>query len=102
MTSLSLALRFQKLTVSGHGTTTEFSVWATHALASYPHVAKRLREEVAGLLRQSPNPDYADLEGLPYLNNFTREVLRLQPPGMLLYHPWITGKVASNTPVGHD
>lgn len=51
-------------------------------MIEYPAEAQRLRTEVAGLLRHNPVPDYRDIEALPYLKNFTREVLRVQCPGV--------------------
>ncbi|KAM7205465.1 putative cytochrome p450 protein [Naviculisporaceae sp. PSN 640] len=69
---------------AGHETTNEFLVWGTYALANFPHVATRLRKEVLELLHHSTSPTYAELEGLPYLNNFAREVLRMWPPATMI------------------
>lgn len=48
-------------------------------------MAKRLRDEVQGLLKRTPTPGYGDVESLRYLNNFCREVLRVHCPGK---HPY--------------
>ena len=53
----------------------------TYVFTQYPEITKRLRQEVQELLRRTPNPDYIDIENLPHLNNFTRELLRWQCPG---------------------
>jgi cytochrome P450 len=51
-------------------------------MTEHPDEAKRLRAEVDELLRREPVPEQRSIENLPYLHNFTREVLRLQAPGV--------------------
>lgn len=53
-------------------------------MIEYPAETKRLRAEVNELLRQKPLSDLnqRDIESLPYLNNFMREVLRVHCPGV--------------------
>ncbi|KAL8995735.1 MAG: hypothetical protein Q9169_004593 [Polycauliona sp. 2 TL-2023] len=71
--------------LAGHETTASALTWAVYLLAKHPHIQKRLRDEVQSLL---PNPvDEPDaivtsdmIEKMPYLNNVSREVLRLFPP----------------------
>lgn len=73
-------------TAAGHETTAISLVWATHALSLYPDVAERLRVEAQELLAKAPNPDYNDLESLPYLEKFTKEIFRFLAPRK---HPMI-------------
>ncbi|KAK5652883.1 hypothetical protein OQA88_9549 [Cercophora sp. LCS_1] len=63
-------------TAAGHETTSLSLVWATHVLSIHHDVAARLRTEIKALLATKPNPDYNDLEGLPYLEKFTKELYR--------------------------
>ena len=41
-----------------------------------------LRTEFSSILRTVKEPEYADIERLPYVDNFLREVLRVYCPGM--------------------
>ncbi|OIW30733.1 cytochrome P450 [Coniochaeta ligniaria NRRL 30616] len=66
----------------GHETTASSFVWATHVLSTYPDVERRLLAEIRQLLKRSPRPDYAEIEGLRYLNNFMRELLRVHCPAI--------------------
>ncbi|KAF2647599.1 cytochrome P450 [Lophiostoma macrostomum CBS 122681] len=52
------------------------SIW--HFLSQNPSAYARLRSEISVLNSQPPTKD--DLNRFPYLNNFLKEVLRLQPP----------------------
>ncbi|KAK0641982.1 cytochrome P450 [Cercophora newfieldiana] len=67
---------------AGHETTAGALVWATQLLIEHPDKASRLRTEINGLLHQSPVPDQRGIDSLAYLNNFAREVLRLQCPAI--------------------
>ena len=80
-----LSTQLTDLLYLGHETTAVSLVWATHALSVYPTVAHRLREEVQALLAAKPDPDYHDLENLPYMEKFTKELFRFVSPGK---HPF--------------
>jgi len=67
--------------ILGHETTAISLVWATHALSIYPDVADRLRTETQDLLATKPDPDYHDLENLPYMDKFTKELFRFISAG---------------------
>ncbi|KAK0732281.1 cytochrome P450 [Lasiosphaeris hirsuta] len=67
---------------AGHETTAGALTWATQLLIEYPDATQRLRAEAASLLQRNPTPDQHSIEGLPYLHNFAREVLRLQCPAV--------------------
>ena len=47
-----------------------------------PAVQSRLREEVTSTLKEHPQLDYMVIENMHYLNNVTREGLRLMPPSI--------------------
>ncbi|KAG9090366.1 hypothetical protein FS749_000612 [Ceratobasidium sp. UAMH 11750] len=63
---------------AGHETTSTSTTWALYALTLYPTVQDKLRQELlsAGF---GEEPSMADLEKLPYLDNFVRETLRVYP-----------------------
>ena len=65
---------------AGHETSATTLTWAVHVLATRPDIQKKLRDEVMTILT-SADPDFAEIEGLRYLNNFCREVLRVYAPG---------------------
>ncbi|KAG8769239.1 hypothetical protein FRC12_005086 [Ceratobasidium sp. 428] len=64
--------------VAGHETTGTSTTWALYALAKYPEVQRKLRQELleSGL---GDEPSMADLDKLPYLGDFVHECLRLYP-----------------------
>ncbi|KAG8740821.1 hypothetical protein FRC10_003849 [Ceratobasidium sp. 414] len=63
---------------AGHETTSTSTTWALYALTLYPTIQTKLRQELlsAGL---GEAPSMAELDKLPYLDNFLREVLRVYP-----------------------
>lgn len=70
--------------VAGYETSGNTLTWATNRLSIRPDIQEKLRAEVQGLLARKPNPDYADLEGLHYLDNFSKENLRFQASGIMV------------------
>jgi cytochrome P450 len=66
----------------GHETTASALVWGTHLLTKHPEAGRKLQAEVSSLLRRSPTPSYREIESLPYLNNFSRELLRVECPAI--------------------
>ncbi|RBR21543.1 uncharacterized protein FIESC28_04811 [Fusarium coffeatum] len=65
------------LLILGHDTTACSITWAIHELSRRPDVQQRLREEIMDLDNTCPMPFFPDIDKLPYLHNFVREVLRL-------------------------
>jgi cytochrome P450 len=62
-------------------------MWAAYALATFPDAQAKLFAEIAILYEGQPSdwePDFADIEALPYLNNFVRELLRVYSPALFL------------------
>ncbi|KAG9084063.1 hypothetical protein FRC06_004251, partial [Ceratobasidium sp. 370] len=76
---------------AGHETTSTSTTWALYALTLYPTVQIKLRQELlnAGL---GEAPSMAELEKLPYLDNFVREVLRVYPAA-----PMVSRQAAQDT-----
>ena len=72
--------------VAGHETTATGTTWAIHQLTQNPAVQSRLRDELRTLDTDTPTLD--ELNALPYLDNFVKEVLRFYSPV-----PW-TARVA--------
>lgn len=64
----------------GHETTAGALTWALHALTLNRDIQNHLRNEIE-LTIKSTSPTQAELDNLPYLNNFVKEVLRFYPPG---------------------
>ncbi len=67
------------LFVAGHETSANALAWALYMLAQYPLVTRKLLTELDREL-QGAAPTAADLDRLPYLEQVTKEVLRLYPP----------------------
>jgi cytochrome P450 len=74
------------LIFAGSDTTSLSLAWGLLQLAEHPMVQRRLREELLSVgAAQLPTGEemesvYGAISDLPYLNNVTREVLRLIPP----------------------
>ena len=64
--------------VAGHETTATGTTWAIHQLTQNPAVQSRLRDELRTLDTDTPTLD--ELNSLPYLENFVKEVLRFYAP----------------------
>ncbi|KAF4454666.1 benzoate 4-monooxygenase cytochrome P450 [Fusarium albosuccineum] len=65
------------LLVLGHDTTACSITWAIHELTCHPECQQRLRDEIMSLYKTCATPGFNDIDKLPYLHNFVREVLRL-------------------------
>ncbi|KAK2765048.1 hypothetical protein FQN54_008747 [Arachnomyces sp. PD_36] len=66
---------------AGHETTAMATTWSAYVLATRPDIQDRLRSEISTLSHQF---DYNEIESLPYLNNFCREILRVYNPALTI------------------
>ncbi|KAI0791591.1 cytochrome P450 [Irpex lacteus] len=64
--------------VAGHETTSTATAWALFALAQYPDVQAKLRDELLSVSTESPSME--ELQALPYLDMVVKEVLRHHTP----------------------
>lgn len=62
---------------AGHETVAGTMVWASYVLATKPEIQDRLRAEIVDTLKENPTPGYAEIERMPYMNNFVKEVIRV-------------------------
>lgn len=65
--------------VAGHETTATGLAWTAYELACNPEVQTKLREEVAAMAAENPQPSIDDLMALPYLDGVIKEAMRLRP-----------------------
>ncbi|KAF9773160.1 hypothetical protein IL306_009066 [Fusarium sp. DS 682] len=65
------------LLILGHDTTACSITWAVHELSRRPDCQQRLRDEINSMDDTCSMPDFSDIDKLPYMHNFVREVLRL-------------------------
>lgn len=75
-------LQVLQFVTAGHETTAGALTLTSYLLATNPDVQTRLREEVNATLAEHPQLDYTVIENMQYLNNVTREGLRLMPPAI--------------------
>jgi len=71
---------------AGHETTATALTWAVYVLATHEGEQERLYAEIQTASEgHQPGwiPTYEEIEGLKYLNNFTREVLRRYSPAII-------------------
>ncbi|RYP27267.1 hypothetical protein DL768_011253 [Monosporascus sp. mg162] len=66
-----------QLMAAGHDTSANILSWSLYILATKQDIQDKLREEMLRELGEVPEPTYAQIEALPYLDNFTRETLRV-------------------------
>ena len=74
-------IRDQLLTlfVAGHETSANGLAWALYLLAQHPRIAAKLLNEIDRTIGTEP-PSPADFDRMPYLEQVTKEVLRVYPP----------------------
>ncbi|KAK8859070.1 cytochrome P450 [Apiospora arundinis] len=96
------------LLLAGHDTSSNALSWSAYTMATNPDIQDKLRREVVELLSSlskhrkttttttpSPSssggisssslPSFAEIDALPYLHNFVREVLRVYPPAAIMF-----------------
>ncbi|RYP39457.1 hypothetical protein DL767_002191 [Monosporascus sp. MG133] len=66
-----------QLMAAGHDTSANILSWSLYIMATKQDIQDKLREEMLLELGEAPEPAYAQIEALPYLDNFTRETLRV-------------------------
>jgi len=71
------------LLLAGHETTATTLTWAWWFLDHHPHVADRLRGEVATVIGER-TPSYDDVAALPFTNAVVSETLRLRPAAWMI------------------
>ncbi|KAI0106439.1 cytochrome P450 3A5 [Nemania sp. FL0031] len=69
-------------TSAGHESTAGAISWALYVLSTRHEIQDKLRAEVQALPEDPLKSTYEQINGLPYLHNFVREVLRVYPPSM--------------------
>ncbi|KAI0536583.1 cytochrome P450 3A5 [Xylaria digitata] len=70
-------------TSAGHESTANSLSWALYVLSTRHEIQDQLRAEVQELLKCSAKPTYDEINGLLYLHNFVREVLRVYTPSLM-------------------
>lgn len=68
------------LMVLGHDTTACALVMTVYSLAHNPDHQESLRSEINTLLAESSTPTFEELDRLPFMDNFLKEVLRVYCP----------------------
>ncbi|KAI3321886.1 cytochrome P450 3A5 [Xylariaceae sp. AK1471] len=66
-----------------HESTANSISWALYVLSTKHDIQDRLRTEVRLLLESSPKPTYEEINALPYLHNFVREIMRVHTPSIM-------------------
>ena len=70
--------------LAGHETVSSALSWAIYFLCRHPHLQTRLRRDILAHLPRIRDPTWsavaADIDGIPFLQAFCNETLRLRPP----------------------
>ncbi|KAK7996711.1 hypothetical protein PG989_004751 [Apiospora arundinis] len=74
-----------QLMVGGVDTTANMLAWSSYVLANHHDIQDKLRREILNFLARVSEPTYADINTLPYLNGFVKELLRVYSPGTTIY-----------------
>ncbi|KAK8112458.1 cytochrome P450 3A5 [Apiospora sp. TS-2023a] len=76
------------LLAGGHDTSANALSWSVYTMATKPEMQDKLRHEILELSDRasapSGFPSFAEIDALPYLHNFVREVLRVYPPAVFM------------------
>ncbi|KAK8033597.1 cytochrome P450 [Apiospora marii] len=70
-----------QLMAGGVDTTANMIAWSSYVLAKNHDIQDKLQAEILDFLSRVPNPTYPDIDTLPYLNGFVKEMLRVYCPG---------------------
>ncbi|KAI1305726.1 cytochrome P450 3A5 [Xylaria venustula] len=70
-------------TSAGHESAANTVTWALYILATRHEIQERLRAEIVVFLERVSQPTYEEINGLPYIHNFVREVLRVYSPSLM-------------------
>lgn len=77
---------------AGHDTSANVLSWGLYIMATRQDIQSKLRDEIAGLVAETPDPTYTEIERLRYLDHFVKEVLRVFSPGSLFPCHQVTNK----------
>ena len=66
--------------LAGHETTSVALAWTLYELAKNPLIQEKVRAEIDAVLREGNELTWETVEELKYLENVTKESLRLHPP----------------------
>ena len=77
--------------IAGRDTTSILMTWYIYFMCKYPHIEKKVFEEIDEIFPDEFEPTVDNLKQLKYLRNVLDETLRLFPPALP-----IVGKVAQN------
>lgn len=78
LTPILPKLEISTFLAAGHETTSTSTTWALYKLTKYPHIQRKLRQELLEC-GHGDEPTMSELDKLPYLDNVVRECLRLHP-----------------------
>lgn len=66
---------------AGHETSANLLSLSLMVMAENHMIQSKVRAEIQELLSTSPDPSYTEVDKMPYLENFLKEVARVYPPG---------------------
>ncbi|EXJ63356.1 uncharacterized protein A1O5_11677 [Cladophialophora psammophila CBS 110553] len=69
--------------LSGHETTAGTLTLTAHTLANHRDIQDRLRKEMTHYFPSGASLDVATIDKMPYLKNFSQEILRFYAPGIV-------------------
>ncbi|RYP81783.1 hypothetical protein DL769_001823 [Monosporascus sp. CRB-8-3] len=86
-----------ELMAAGHDTSANILSWSLYVMATKQDIQDKLREEMVRELGEASEPTYAQIEALPYLDNFTRETLRVYASATTTYRQAVVDETICGT-----
>ena len=79
--------------LAGHETTSAALAWTLYELAKNPLIQEKVRAEINAVLYEGNELTWDTVEGLKYLENVTKESLRLHPPANITARTLISDEI---------
>ena len=80
LTDLEIRDEVDTFLFEGHDTTSSGISWSIYCLGKYPEEQEKAFREIQGILKDKDEFEWADLQNMPVLTAFIKEVMRLYPP----------------------
>ncbi|KAK7958011.1 cytochrome P450 [Apiospora saccharicola] len=88
-----------QLMAGGVDTTASMISWSSYVMSKHHDIQDKLQAEILDFLSRVPEPTYPDIDTLPYLNGFVKEVLRLYCPATTIHRQALQAIVLDGLPV---
>ncbi|KAH7067184.1 cytochrome P450 [Paraphoma chrysanthemicola] len=85
LTQYNLLGHMLQFMAAGGDTSANTLSWSVYTLSKHQDIQDKLRSEITSLYDNEPNPPYASIDALRYLDAFIKEILRLYSPAASIH-----------------